>query len=136
MKRMVIGKSLGFLFGLIAFFVIPMVLPDVSMMMRAGVLLWYTMMGAMIAMFGVMDYHPIIKIRMNAWCRGAMIGASMNFILLLVAYDALAPHLATATVFTDISPFWLVLEGAVVGVIIDLMVTKKTGEGAVLCAGE
>jgi hypothetical protein len=134
MKRIVIGKGLGFLFGLLAFFVIPMVLPDVSMMMRVGVLLWYTMMGAMIGVFGVMDYHPILKMRMPAWFRGVVIGGSMNLILLLIAYDALEPHLVTATVFTNISPFWIVFEGAVLGLIIDMFITKKTGEGASLCA--
>lgn len=133
MKRVVIGKGIGFLIGLLAFVILPSVLPDASMMLRVGIVFWYTMMGAFIAVFGVIDYHPILKMRMNAWFRGIFIGGSMNLVLVLVAYDALVPLMATAVFFTGMSPFWLIAEGVVAGVVIDVLATKKTGEGSSLC---
>ena len=133
-KRLIIGKGSGFLFGLIAFFAIGYILPDVSLSVRIGVLLWYTLMGAIIAVFGVMDRHPLFDVRIPAWLRGAVIGGVMNTVLMLIAYDAIEPHLVTATMFTTITPMWLVIEGALVGMFIDLLATYKTGEGEELCS--
>ena len=133
MKRVVVGKSLGFIVGLIGFVCMPYVFPEVSMMTRVGILFWYTLMGGMIAVFGVIDYHPVLKMRLNAWVRGVILGGSMNLALVLVGYAAIQPLMQSATIFTGMSPFWLVLEGAVVAVVIDLVLTKKTGEGSSLC---
>jgi len=127
--RVIAGKTTGFVIGLIGFFAIPMVMPEATLMLQFGFLFWYTMMGAMIGFLGVMDSHPWFHFRMNAWFRGIFFGGFMNLALALIAYDTLEALFATASMFTGMSPFWLVLEGAIVGLIIDLIATKKGGEG-------
>ena len=46
--RIAIGKTIGFLFGLSGFILLPYYLPDVDLMIRWGILLWYTTLGAII----------------------------------------------------------------------------------------
>ena len=136
MKRIVWGKSIGFGVGLVGFLSIPYVFPDASMMLRVGVLVWYTLVGAMVAVTGVVDRHPLCSFRLTSFIRGAMLGASMNIALVLIAFETLSTLMQTSVWFAGMSPFWLVAEGLVVGMIIDVIITKKTGEGASLCAGQ
>jgi hypothetical protein len=53
-------------------------------------LLWYTTVGAFIGMFGVVTYHPVLKLPMPWWFRSALVGAWMNFVLAFFAYDEMA----------------------------------------------
>jgi len=134
-RRIVIAKSLGFAIGLLSFVLIPMFLPDATLMFRFGVLLWYTLMGAFVGVFGVMDYHPILKMKINAWLRGIILGGSMNLTLILIAFGSLEVLMSTATIFNGASLFWGVLEGMIVAVVIDLVATKYAGEGPRLVTG-
>ena len=89
MTRIGIGKAVGFVIGLVAFFLLPLLVPEMSSMMRWAMLLWYTTLGAIIGVFGVFTYHPILKIPFPWWVRAPLIGAWMNFVLTLFAYDGL-----------------------------------------------
>ena len=51
--RIAIGKAIGFIFGLIGFIFLPFFLPEADSLLRWGILLWYTTLGAIIGMFGV-----------------------------------------------------------------------------------
>ena len=51
--RILIGKSIGFLFGLAGFVLLPLFLPEAAWLIRWGILLWYTTVGAIIGVFGV-----------------------------------------------------------------------------------
>jgi hypothetical protein len=56
----------------------------------------------------------------------------MNFILIFFAFDRFAAMMVTmfGTDGMFLSPFWFVLEGAVVGLIIGYLATRFGGEGA------
>ncbi|MGI9371588.1 MAG: hypothetical protein ACR2OJ_03760 [Hyphomicrobiales bacterium] len=129
--RIAIGKLVGLVFGLIGFFMLPVLSPDTSEMLRWAILLWYTTLGAFIGLFGVMDEHPLFGIRLYWWFRGPWIGAWMNFVLTLFAYDTMRTVLVS--VFGQdgalTSPFWFVAEGAIVGLIIAYFATRFGGEG-------
>ena len=85
--RIAIGKGVGFLVGLIGFVSVPFFLPEPSWLLRWGILLWYTTVGAVIGVYGVFTWHPILKMPMPWWIRSTIIGAWMNFVLTFFAYD-------------------------------------------------
>lgn len=124
------GKALGLAVGLIGFFGLPQLLADPSMSLRVGVLLWYPTMGAFIGLFGIFSKHPILNFSMSWWFRGALIGAWMNFVLTLIAYQQICTLMAAVfgeySQFT--SPYWMVLEGALIGMLMDFILSKLFGE--------
>ena len=135
MLRIAIGKGVGFLIGLIGLVALPYFVADVDWMTRFGVLFWYATVGAMIGVFGVFTYHPILHLPMPWWFRAPLIGAWMNFVLTLFVYDTFAiwmPEISDVTFGNAtlmISPFWFVLEGALVGLLIGYLATRFGGEG-------
>ena len=132
MTRIAIGKLIGFVVGLAGFFMLPYFLPDVGWLLRWGILLWYTTFGAIIGVFGVFTWHPILKLPMPWYFRATFIGAWMNFVLVFFAYDEMRAMLVT--VFGEngalTSPFWFTVEGAIVGFIMGFFATRFGGEGA------
>lgn len=134
MTRIAIGKLIGALVGVTAFIFIPHFLPVASATLHWGVFLWYITFGAIIGVFGVYTTIPFFNVAMPWWIRGAYIGAWLNFTISLIAYDALGQLMVA--VFGEngllLSPFWVVLEGAVLGFVIDYFATRFGGEGAVI----
>ena len=132
LTRVVIGKLVGFLIGLAGFLAFPIFWPDADPMLRWGILLWYTTLGAIIGMFGVFTWHPVLKLPMPWWVRAPVLGAWMNFVLVLFSYDTMQVLLVSLFGEQSIltSPFWFVVEGAIVGFIIGFLATRFGGEGA------
>ena len=129
--RIAIGKGIGFLAGLCGFFSLPYFLPGVDWLIRWGVLLWYTTLGAIIGVFGVFTWHPVLKLPMPWWFRAPLVGGWMNFVLTFFAYD-LMKEMMTSFFGTNgilVSPFWFTAEGAVVGLVIGFVATRFGGEG-------
>ena len=128
-RRIFIGKSLGFLLGLLAFFLIPYFLSDVNHLIPWGVLLWYTTFGAIIGVFGVFTYHPVFKRDIPWWLRSSVIGAWMNFVLVFFAYETMQSmiHVIFPSGLIS-SPFWFALEGVIIGLVIDYWATKYGGK--------
>lgn len=129
--RIAIGKGIGFIIGLIGFFLLPTFMPDPDWQLRLGLLLWYITVGAFIGVFGVVTWHPVLHIPLPWWFRAPLIGGWMNFVLALFAWDDLQAMLIY-TFGTDgvfLSPFWIVAEGILVGLLIGFVATKIGGEG-------
>ena len=130
--RIGIGKLAGFsiaffsilLFNLFTGYELPT-------MFAFGVILWYTTIGAIIGIFVVYKYHPVLKFPMPWWFRSSLIGAWMNFVLVLLSYQQLEEIIIVALGFETFfrSPFWFVAEGLFVGLIIGYLATKFGGEG-------
>jgi hypothetical protein len=131
MTRIAIGKGIGFLVGLAAFIFLPGLLPDADPMLRWGILLWYTTFGAIIGVFGVITYHPILNLPLPWWIRASIIGAWMNFVLVFFAHNEMQSMMVS--VFGEhgalSSPFWFAAEGAIIGLIIGYFATRFGGEG-------
>lgn len=130
--RITLGKAFGLAIGLAGFLLLPYFAPDTSMMFRWGILFWYTTFGAIIGVFGVYTEHPTLGLPLPWWLRATAIGAWMNLVLTMLAYNELSSITAslTGTYFNaDISPFWFVAEGAIVGFILGWLLTKIAGEG-------
>jgi len=129
--RIAIGKSIGLAFGLIGLIFMPFFLPEAGWMIRWGILLWYTTLGAIVGVFGVITYHPILKLPLPWWFRAPLIGGWMNFVLTFFAYDVMQQMLVFMFGQDGLfsSPFWFVLEGALIGLIIGYVATRFGGEG-------
>lgn len=130
--RIAVGKGIGFAFGLVGLIFLPYFLPEVGWMPRLGILFWYTTVGAIIGMFGVMTWHPVLRLPMPWWFRASVLGAWMNFVLVFFAHELMAEMMVA--VFGEggalQSPFWFVAEGALIGLVIGYFATKLGGEGA------
>jgi hypothetical protein len=130
--RIVVGKVIGLLFGLAGFVLLSFLWPESETMLRWGVLFWYTTLGAIIGVFGVYDWHPVLRLPLPWWVRAPLIGGWMHFVLTLFVYDtmqALLHELFGADGLLR-SPFWFVLEGVLVGLVIGFFATRIGGEGA------
>ncbi len=129
--RIAVGKIVGFCFGLIGFIFLSYFLPEAGWLIRWGILLWYTTLGAIIGVFGVFTYHPVLKLPMPWWFRAPFLGAWMNFVLTLFAFDAMQAMMIALFGEEGIlsSPFWFSAEGAMVGLVIGYLATRFGGEG-------
>ena len=126
--RIAIGKGIGFLFGLVGFIFLPFFLPEADWLLRWGILLWYTTVGAIIGVFGVFTYHPVLKLPFPWWFRASLVGAWMNFVLTFFAYDAMDAMLVSIIGGGNIF-LWFTAEGAIIGLIIGYFATRFGGEG-------
>jgi hypothetical protein len=129
--RIAIGKGIGFLIGFAGFVILPYVMPQADWLLRWGILLWYMTLGAIIGMFGVFARHPMLKLPFPWWVRAPLLGAWMNFVLTLCAYDTRQAVMVSAFGPDGVlaSPFWFAAEGAIVGLIIGFFATRYGGEG-------
>lgn len=125
--RIAVGKAVGLVIGIIAALGLPAFV-EIDTFTRVGILLWYPTMGAFIGVFGVMTVHPMFHLPLHWWVRAPLIGAWMNLVLAFFAYDVMAGVLKGLT-GVALSPFWFVLEGAVVGGLIGFLATRLAGEG-------
>jgi hypothetical protein len=132
MTRIAIGKGIGFLVGLAGFVLLPHFLPDASLMLRWGILLWYTTFGAIIGVFGVITSYPVLNISLPWWFRATFVGAWMNFVLVFFAHEPMSAMMVSVFGAGGAlgSPFWFVAEGAILGFIIGYFATRFGGEGA------
>jgi hypothetical protein len=110
----------------------PIFLPEAGWLIRFGILLWYTTFGAIIGVFGVFTWHPVLKLPMPWWIRDPVLGAWLNFVLTFFAYDTMQAMMMSLFGPGGMlaSPFWFAAEGAVVGLLIGYFATRFGGEGA------
>ena len=110
---------------------LPYFLPDADMLLRWGISLWYTTLGAIIGVFGVITYHPVLRLPMPWWFRAPLIGAWMNFVLTFFAYASMQAMMVTMFGEDGVlsSPFWFNVEGAIIGLTIGYLATHFGGEG-------
>ena len=134
MTRIAIGKGIGLVVGMIGALATPVFFSEIEPMTRLGILFWYPTMGAFIGVFGVMNWHPAMAMPLYWWIRAPIIGAWMNLVLVLFAYDLMLSVL-NGMFGVDVSPFWFVLEGALVGGLIGYLATRFGGEGAEVLRG-
>jgi len=129
--RIAISKIAGLGFGLLGFVLLPVIWPEASMLLRVGILFWYITLGAIIGIFGVLIEHPVIKLPLPWWARGPLLGAWMNLVLACFAYDDIQAVMIAMCGENSMlySPFWIILEGAIIGLIIDYFATRFGGEG-------
>lgn len=126
--RIAVGKGVGLLIGLAGFFMMPALWPEADPMLRWGILLWYTTVGAVVGVFGVMNWHPVLRLPLPWWVRAPLVGGWLNFVLTFFAYDQMAAAIQ-GMLGMALSPFTFVLEGMIAGALIGGLATWLGGEG-------
>jgi hypothetical protein len=129
--RIAVGKLAGLAIGAAGYAMLPMFAPEAPQMLRWGVMLWYLTLGGLIGVAGVMTRHPVLRIPLPWWLTATALGAWMNFVLTLMIHDQAAMIAAAAFGAGSplANPFWLVLEGAIVGLFIGWLAHLAGGEG-------
>ena len=86
-----------------------------------------------IGVFGVVTWHPILKLPMPWWFRATLVGAWMNFVLTFFAYDDLQAAMVQIAGNVGVfgSPFWFTLEGAIVGYVMGFIANRLGREGPI-----
>ena len=129
--RIVIGKALGLVFGIITFFMLPASIPDASPLLAWGLMCWMITLGLMVALMGVVTWHPVLGIPLPWWFRAPLVGAWMNFVLVFFAHEPMRAMMVRIFGADGAlqSPFWFAAEGAIIGLIIGYFATRFGGEG-------
>lgn len=130
-KRLGIGALLGALAGLLCFYgfssnpEIPAEMAQFQQWSWGNIMIWSTVtnrlaIGFAVGLAGFMTTHPLFGFKIPVFLRGIMIGILIS---LSMAFGAIIGSEET-------SVFWLILiAGAIIGMIIDLIVTKIAGQG-------
>jgi FtsH-binding integral membrane protein len=120
MQQIVVGKALGLLIGLIGFFILPYLLPEVSPLIRWGILCWYITFGAVIGMAAQIHYHPILNCQLPWWLTSAIMGGWLNLVLTFFAYDVMQAIILRLFGEQGLlqSPFWFAAEGLILGLLV------------------
>ena len=126
LKRSSLGKTMGLAVGIGSFLAIPWLFGETRPMLQWGLLAWYITFGAVIALGGFVNNLPFINRPFPAWARGAFYGAWLNFVLVLLAYDNLlsltSGFMGWPAALT--SPWWMIVDGAILGMAMDVILTR------------
>lgn len=129
--RLAMTKLIGFFVGGFLFFLLPALGATYGTMFGIGLWLMYMLMSVMIGFLGLYTHHPLLGFKMPACLRGAVIGVTYHLAIILLAYGTMQ-SVVTLPAFAWMgltSPFWTLIDGAIIGMIIATLTTKYIGEG-------
>jgi hypothetical protein len=123
---------LGFIVGALALLILPLVPVATTFEFKIGFVMLIMMMSVMIGLLGVFAHHPLFPgWKLTWWLRGPMVGVLFFLILVLLAKDELGPFMSLDIVaWTGLtSPYWALIDGALLGGLIGYITTRICGEG-------
>ncbi len=129
-NRIIIGKTIGLVAGLSVFFIMPLLGETLDFKFGLGLILLYILLGAIIALVGMFDRHPVLNFKMPWWLKGLALGLVMHLVLVLLSYDQMALMVQKMDILGMVSPWWALIDGAILGLIMSFAETKFAGEGA------
>lgn len=131
MTRVAVAKLVAFVLTGATVLLLPGLFEPITWLERLGFVLWYTTIGAVVGLLGVMSFHPLLGISLPWWFRGAWVGGWMNAILLIFTWDLIQRYVdwffGAGSVLA--SPWWLIAEGIFMGALLDWLATRFGGEG-------
>jgi hypothetical protein len=130
--RLVVSKSLGAAIGILIVLVLPLIPVETTIEFKIGFVLLVMLMSTFIGLFGVFTHHPLFtNWNFTWWVRGPLVGAIFFLLLVLLAKDELGPFMSLDIVtWTGLtSPYWAILDGMLLGGLIEYITTKLCGEG-------
>jgi hypothetical protein len=128
-NRLIVGKTIGLVVGLAVFLIAPLLGITLDLKFGLGLIFFYTLLGAMIAFVGMFEKHPILNFKMPWWFRGLVMGLVMHAMLVLLSYDQLVIMLQEMNFLGLTSPWWALVDGAILGLVMAFAETKFAGEG-------
>ncbi|WP_208982462.1 hypothetical protein [Pseudovibrio sp. JE062] len=89
LRRGITAKLFGLAFGLLCLYLIAWLNLNVTFVVQFGLILWCITLGGLVALIGVINYHPLLKSSMPSWFSGGFICGWMNLLLWLIGGDSL-----------------------------------------------
>ncbi len=135
LKRLLISSFLGILAGMLCFMGfsskpdMPAEMAKLQIWSWNNFMMWSTIanrfaIGVMVGLGGYLTQSLVLGIKIHPWIRGAKIGFIISLSMALGALINPDPTVAK-------TGFWLVLIlGIIIGMLIDIITTKLTGEGS------
>lgn len=126
------SKTLGFIVGVVILILLPLIPFETTLEFKIGFILLIMMMSVTIGLLGVFAHPPMFPgWKFNWWTRGPLVGIFFFLILVLFAKDELGLFMSLDIVnWTGLtSPYWALIDGALLGGLIDYVTTKVCGEG-------
>ncbi|MCD5384351.1 MAG: hypothetical protein LRZ97_00355 [Candidatus Pacebacteria bacterium] len=132
--RMFIGVIIGAIVGGLSIAFLPMFGFPLWSMFGFGTLITFVMMGFTLGLVGMFDYHPICGFKMTWWLRGTVAGFIFTLMYILLSYDSINIIMQSNLVswIGLSSPFWTLIDGVTIGLIMGYAETKIAGEGSTL----
>ncbi len=132
--RMFIGQVIGFITGVVFILLMPTFGFPLFSTFGGGALLMFVLMGMFIGLMGIFDRHPVLDFKMKWYIRGAIAGFLFMFMLVLLSYESLEVIMQSTLIsWTGLtSPYWAVLDGIIIGLVMAYLETKFAGEGSEL----
>ena len=116
------AKIIGLCIGVALFFTLPQLAPELENSMLWGLLLWYPTLGGIVGISNLIKRYPWLDLPLPWWIRAPWLGAWMNFVVVLIAGDAMLGTSITVHLFDSLSSsFWFVLDGFVAAAISGLV---------------
>ncbi len=132
--RIAIGVAIGLVVGVLTIALSPTFGLPIFSMFGFGTLILFVMMGFTIGLVGMFDRHPILGFKMRWWIRGSVAGFIFTLMYILLSYSSLEVIMQSSLVsWVGLSsPFWCLIDGMVIGLLMAYMETKFAGEGSQL----
>ena len=129
--RIFFGKIIGLCMGIAYLVFLPTAGVAAISMHGAGALMLFMFMGVLIGFIGQFDRHPVLDFAMPWWFRGSVVGASMMLMFVFLTYDTLVVLMQSPLVtWTGLSsPFWILIDGTIIGLLMSFVETKFAGSG-------
>lgn len=129
--RIAIGKIIGFIVGIIVILLSPMFGFSIFSMFGFGTLIMFVLMGVMIAFVGQYDKHPVFDFNLSWWLMGSLVGFIFMLMYILLSYNSIEAIMRSNLVsWVGLSsPFWTLLDGAILGAFIAFVQKQIAGKG-------
>jgi len=129
--RIAIGKTIGFIVGVIVMSFLPSFGIPVFSMFGFGTMLMLVLMGATTGFMGMFDRHPALGFKTPWWISGPFVGAFFMLMYVLFTYETLELMIASDLIswMGLTSPFWALLDGIIIGGVMGFVESKFAGEG-------
>lgn len=128
-NRLIVGVLIGFITGGIVFFGSPFFGITFNYHFGFGLWIFYVLMGMLTGFLGLFNHHPILKFPTPFWLRGIVIGTLMHLMLLFLAYVQIYQIVNSITFLNFQSPYWILLDGVILGIFMSWLEAKLAGEG-------
>lgn len=126
MTRTAMAKTLGFIAGLIGFYGTRTIAPTADPLLAWGILALFITIGGVVGISGTVTRIPIFNLPYPPALRGGLMGAWFTFLCVIFGYPLLSDAFQTITYLPDFmkNPWWMIIDGIVVGAVIDIIVSR------------
>lgn len=129
--RVFIGMMIGLFIGVALIILLPTFYFPLLSLFGFGSTLLFMIMGVTLGFLGMFERHPAFDFKTPWWIRGIFIGALFMLMYICLSYDSLVMVMNSFLIsWTGLtSPFWFIIDGTIIGLIMSYFETKFAGEG-------